>query len=118
VEIVSPSRPIDYREKFIEYQSAGVPEYWIIDPEREYAEFWQLDDTGAYRVAYAGSEGVYRSRELQASGCAWSGFGDSSLCSTSCANGASCRRVSNRCQPPMGSNQSSIDSRRMALDSH
>jgi Uma2 family endonuclease len=64
VEIVSPSRPIDYREKFIEYQSAGVPEYWIIDPEREYAEFWQLDDTGAYRVAYAGSEGVYRSREL------------------------------------------------------
>jgi hypothetical protein len=26
--------------------------------------------------------------------------------------------VSNRCQPPMGSNQSSIDSRRMALDSH
>jgi len=41
-----------------------VPEYWIIDPEREYAEFWQLDDTGAYRVAYAGSEGVYRSREL------------------------------------------------------
>ena len=68
VEIVSPSRPIDYREKFIEYQSAGVPEYWIIDPEREYAEFWQLDDTGAYRVAYAGSEGVYRSRELP---CFW-----------------------------------------------
>jgi Uma2 family endonuclease len=64
VEIVSPSRPIDYREKFIEYQSAGVPEYWIIDPEREYAEFWQLDNTGAYRVAYAGSTGVYHSREL------------------------------------------------------
>jgi hypothetical protein len=45
-------------------KSAGVPEYWIIDPEREYAEFWQLDNTGAYRVAYAGSTGVYHSREL------------------------------------------------------
>jgi hypothetical protein len=30
----------------------------------EYAEFWQLDETGAYRVVFAGSEGVYRSREL------------------------------------------------------
>ncbi|GIV05528.1 MAG: hypothetical protein KatS3mg016_1103 [Fimbriimonadales bacterium] len=40
------------------------PEYWIVDPDREYAEFWQLDETGAYRVAFAGSEGVYRSREL------------------------------------------------------
>ena len=44
--------------------AVAVPEYWIIDPEREYAEFWQLDNTGAYRVAYAGSTGVYHSREL------------------------------------------------------
>jgi Uma2 family endonuclease len=64
VEIIDPLLKEDLREKFAEYEAAGVPEYWIIDPEREYAEFWQLDDTGAYRVAYAGSEGVYRSREL------------------------------------------------------
>jgi hypothetical protein len=53
-----------------------------------------------------------------ASGCASNGFGDSSRSLMCCVSGASCRRVSNRCQPPMGSNQSSIDSRRMALDSH
>ena len=64
VEVIDPLLKEDLREKFTEYEAAGVPEYWIIDPEREYAEFWQLDNTGAYRVAYAGSEGVYRSREL------------------------------------------------------
>lgn len=65
VEILSPTtRAIDRGEKFPEYEAAGVPEYWMVDPDREYAEFWQLDETGAYRVAFAGSEGVYRSREL------------------------------------------------------
>ncbi len=64
VEVVSPPRRVDRTEKFIEYEAAGVPEYWIIDPEREYAEFWQLDDTGAYRAAFTGSEGTYHSREL------------------------------------------------------
>lgn len=42
-----------------------MPEYWVIDLDREYAEFWQLDSTGAYRAAFTGSEGVYTSRELQ-----------------------------------------------------
>jgi len=65
VEILSPTtRAIDRGEKFTEYEAAGVPEYWIIDPDREYAEFWQLDETQAYRAAFTGSEGVYRSREL------------------------------------------------------
>lgn len=64
VEVVSPPRKIDRTEKFLEYEAAGVPEYWIIDPEREYAEFWQLDEAGAYRAAFTGSEGVYHSREL------------------------------------------------------
>ncbi|MCS7208569.1 MAG: Uma2 family endonuclease [Fimbriimonadales bacterium] len=65
VEVLSPTtRTIDCGEKFAEYEAAGVPEYWLIDPEREYAEFWQLDAAGAYRVAWAGSEGVYRSRVL------------------------------------------------------
>ncbi|BCW95199.1 MAG: Uma2 family endonuclease [Fimbriimonadales bacterium] len=64
VEVVSPPRRVDRTEKFLEYEAAGVPEYWIIDPEREYAEFWQLDAAGAYRAAFTGSEGVYHSREL------------------------------------------------------
>lgn len=65
VEVVSPNyRSVDRAEKFAEYEAAGVPEYWVVDPDREYAEFWQLDETGAYRGVLTGSEGVYRSREL------------------------------------------------------
>ncbi|MCX7992699.1 MAG: Uma2 family endonuclease, partial [Fimbriimonadales bacterium] len=56
---------VDRLGKFEEYESAGVPEYWVIDPERRYAEFFQQDETGAYRTAFRGSEGIYRSRALE-----------------------------------------------------
>jgi Uma2 family endonuclease len=33
IEVVSPESPArDYREKFKDYQSVGVKEYWIVDP--------------------------------------------------------------------------------------
>jgi Uma2 family endonuclease len=39
VEIVSPeSVTRDHREKYLEYESAGVGEYWIIDPASEIIE--------------------------------------------------------------------------------
>ena len=64
VEIISPeSGRIDRGEKFYEYEEGGVPEYWIIDPVRESAEFYQLDDRGVYRAVLA-TDGVYRSRVL------------------------------------------------------
>jgi Uma2 family endonuclease len=66
VEIVSPaSRHTDRTVKYEEYETAGVPEYWLVDPDRQYAEFYQRDDAGLYRVAFSGSEGVYRSRVLE-----------------------------------------------------
>jgi Uma2 family endonuclease len=66
VEILSPStRSIDRFTKFEEYEAAGVQEYWLIDPDRQYAEFFQRDEAGLYRVAFSGSEGVYRSRVLE-----------------------------------------------------
>ena len=35
IEIVSPSsRQMDYYRKLLKYSSAGVREYWIVDPER------------------------------------------------------------------------------------
>jgi len=34
VEIVSPSsRAEDYKDKLVEYQSIGITEYWVVDPE-------------------------------------------------------------------------------------
>lgn len=43
LEIVSPqSQSRDRREKFIEYQSAGVREYWIVDPLSKSVEAYAL----------------------------------------------------------------------------
>lgn len=65
VEIVSPKyRATDRGEKFYEYEAAGVPEYWIVDPDRQHAEFAQLDAHGVYQVVFSGSAGVYRSKVL------------------------------------------------------
>lgn len=61
VEIVSPeSVGRDRGEKFYEYEQADIPEYWLIDPLREQAEFYQLDAQGRYRMVMPGAEGIYR----------------------------------------------------------
>ena len=66
VEIVSPeSIGRDRGEKFYEYEQAGIPEYWLIDPQRERAEFYQLDEHGRYRLVWPDTEGVYRSKVLE-----------------------------------------------------
>lgn len=65
VEIVSPeSVGRDRGEKFYEYEQAGIPEYWLIDPQREEAEFYQLDARGRYRLIWPDAEGIYRSKIL------------------------------------------------------
>ncbi|MGB9775173.1 MAG: Uma2 family endonuclease [Anaerolineae bacterium] len=65
VEILSPeSVGRDRGEKFYEYAQAGIPEYWLIDPEGEQAEFYVLGRPGRYRLEWAGTEGVYRSPTL------------------------------------------------------
>lgn len=65
VEILSPeSRSRDRGEKFYEYAQAGIPEYWLIDPEGEQAEFYVLGRQGRYRLEWAGTEGIYRSSVL------------------------------------------------------
>lgn len=48
VEIVSPdSLARDWREKYLEYQAAGVQEYWIVDPMAKRAEMYALDAAGS-----------------------------------------------------------------------
>lgn len=43
MEIVSPdSESRDWREKYLEYEAAGVREYWIIDPNSEHMEAYTL----------------------------------------------------------------------------
>ena len=62
VEIVSPeSVGRDRGEKFVEYEAAGIREYWLIDPDREQAEFYELGADGRYRAAQT-LDGVFRSQ--------------------------------------------------------
>lgn len=44
IEIVSPSsRRMDYFTKLIKYRTAGVREYWIVDPVKERTTIYQYD---------------------------------------------------------------------------
>ena len=53
VEILSPSnRPYDEQVKYRLYERAGVPEYWLVDPERERLTIFALQD-GAYAATAA-----------------------------------------------------------------
>jgi Uma2 family endonuclease len=64
VEIVSPeSVGRDRGEKFVEYEAAGIREYWYLDPQRQEVEFYRLDDAGRYRNAPI-DDGVFRSQVI------------------------------------------------------
>lgn len=66
VEIVSPeSVGRDRGEKFVEYEAAGIREYWLIDPDRESAEFYELGADGRYRAAQVGAGDAYRSKVIE-----------------------------------------------------
>jgi Uma2 family endonuclease len=65
IEIVSPdSLSRDWREKYLEYQAAGVREYWVIDPMSRHVEAYTLEGTSASEAA-AVQEGQYRRLEEQ-----------------------------------------------------
>lgn len=65
IEIVSPeSVSRDRGEKFVEYEQAGVREYWLIDPDRRQAEFYRVGEDGRYQLALGGAEGTYASAVL------------------------------------------------------
>jgi Uma2 family endonuclease len=54
VEVISPSSGrYDRVEKLQGYAEIGVPEYWIVDPERQTLERLLLDPPGTYRIADA-----------------------------------------------------------------
>jgi Uma2 family endonuclease len=64
IEIISPeSIGRDRGEKFVEYEAAGIREYWLIDPERRQAEFYRLSSDGFYQLIPT-PEGVFHSEVL------------------------------------------------------
>jgi Uma2 family endonuclease len=62
VEVISPeSQQRDRDDKYSEYEQGGVLEYWLIDPLRKRAEFYQLDSEGYYHPVLPDSNGRYES---------------------------------------------------------
>jgi Uma2 family endonuclease len=62
VEIVSKdSINRDRGEKFVEYEAAGVSEYWLIDPIRQQAEFYRRGADNHYHLVLPDDEGIYHS---------------------------------------------------------
>lgn len=44
IEIVSPSsRKIDYYNKLFKYRTAGVREYWVVDPDRKIVTVYEFE---------------------------------------------------------------------------
>lgn len=62
IEIVSPgSRQMDYFTKLFKYRTAGVREYWIVDPEKDRILVYNFDteDTGDYTFSDSVKAGIY-----------------------------------------------------------
>ncbi len=62
IEIVSPgSRRMDYFTKLFKYHTAGVREYWIVDPEKDRILVYNFEseDTGDYTFSDSVKAGIY-----------------------------------------------------------
>ena len=62
IEIVSPgSRRMDYYIKLFKYRTAGVREYWIVDPEKNRILVYDFEseNTGDYTFADSVKVGIY-----------------------------------------------------------
>lgn len=60
IEVVSPeSVRRDYGDKFAEYEAGGVREYWLIDPIRQTAHFYRLQESGHYATIQLDEDSIY-----------------------------------------------------------
>ncbi len=71
IEIVSPSsRSMDYNKKLFKYRTAGVREYWIVDPEKNRIMVYDFghDTVAEYTFADSLKTGIYEDFEIDFSG--------------------------------------------------
>jgi len=61
IEVVTPDSRRDREVKFKEYARGGVREYWLIEPERKQADFYELGPDGHFRPLSVDAAGVFRS---------------------------------------------------------
>ena len=66
IEIISQeSIDRDRGEKFREYEFAGAPEYWLIDPIRKRADFYRLGADDRYHPVLPDDKGIYHSEVVK-----------------------------------------------------
>jgi Uma2 family endonuclease len=60
VEVVSPDEPArDYKDKYAAYQSAGVREYWIVDPAKKQIQAYMLSRAKKFRPMEEADDGFH-----------------------------------------------------------
>ena len=53
IEIVSPgSRSMDYYKKLFKYRTAGVREYWVLDPEKEVVTVYNFEQDNMQEYSF------------------------------------------------------------------
>ncbi len=66
IEIVSPeSLARDTQDKFQEYETAKIKEYWTIDPNTRTANFYGFDENGKYKMLPVSADGKFESRVIE-----------------------------------------------------
>ena len=65
VEVISPGTGrTDRGDKYFEHEVSGIKEYWLIDPERQHAEFYRLGADKLYHVAELQAGNIFRSETI------------------------------------------------------
>lgn len=71
LEIVSPSsRRMDYYTKLFKYRTAGVREYWLVDPDKNRILVYDFEkeDTGDYTFSETVRSGIFEGLSIDFSG--------------------------------------------------
>jgi Uma2 family endonuclease len=64
VEIVSlDSFERDWRDKYFEYEQAGIREYWVVDPNSQQMKVYCLNEQGKFESQQA-EKGIFKSKVL------------------------------------------------------